>query len=100
MHLLAALYLLYKPCKDESGIYYAPREQKGSGSPPTKCFIMYVLRLCNNNIICIYYVFRRRHRSGRPPKNTKKSLLFLPWYYELLYHSNSYYIILLYCFST
>jgi len=33
------------------------REQKSSGSSPTKCFIMYVLRLYyNNDIICIYYV--------------------------------------------
>jgi len=40
--------------------YYAPREQKGSGSPPTKCFIMYVLRLyCNNKLIIlsVYIMF-------------------------------------------
>lgn len=84
--LLHALYLLYKPWREW---YYAPREQKGPGSPPTKCFIMYVLRLyCNNNIICIYYVFRQRHCFGRPPKNTKKSRLFLPWYCVVLYHCN------------
>lgn len=82
--------------------YYAPREQKGPGSPPTKCFIMYVLRLyCNNNIICIYYVFRQRHCFGRPPKNTKKiTVVFTMVLRGIIPLVSCYIIILSNCFAT